>query len=320
METKERDYLFDNYKAILIILVVVGHFIEVASEDNLGMQMLKWMIFSFHMPAFIFISGYFSKKTYSLKILCRRLLVPYLVFEMFYYLLYTFVIHKETELYLLYPKFSLWYLMALFVWKFVTPYFKKIPGHIAWAVIAGLAVGATNIDDNFLTLPRMITFYPFFLLGTMFQRKWLTRLRTVRNRISAAGIFVVLNLFLAFVDIDNLFEEKIFYGRYNYEYLDLSDTEGVFVRLGCYAISLAMTLLMAMMVSEKQNRFSYLGSRTMAIYLFHGLIYSCFKSGANFYHSRSNFAESALILTASFLVVWLLSRKPFTDFMNICCL
>ena len=320
METKERDYLFDNYKAILIILVVVGHFIEVASEDNLGMQMLKWMIFSFHMPAFIFISGYFSKKTYSLKILCRRLLVPYLVFEMFYYLLYTFVIHKETELYLLYPKFSLWYLMALFVWKFVTPYFKKIPGHIAWAVIAGLAVGATNIDDNFLTLPRMITFYPFFLLGTMFQRKWLTRLRTVRNRISAAGIFVVLNLFLAFVDIDNLFEEKIFYGRYNYEYLGLSDTEGVFVRLGCYAISLAMTLLMAMMVSEKQNRFSYLGSRTMAIYLFHGLIYSCFKSGANFYHSLSNFAESALILTASFLVVWLLSRKPFTDFMNICCL
>ena len=76
METKERDYLFDNYKAILIILVVVGHFIEVASEDNVGMQMLKWMIFSFHMPAFIFISGYFSKKTYSLKILCRRLLVP----------------------------------------------------------------------------------------------------------------------------------------------------------------------------------------------------------------------------------------------------
>lgn len=317
METKERDYLFDNYKAVLIIFVVVGHFIEVASEDNSFMQVLKWMIFSFHMPAFIFISGYFSKKTYSLKILCRRLLVPYLVFEVLYYLLYTFVIHKETELYLLYPKFSLWYLIALFVWKLVTPYVKKIPGHIAWAVIAGLAVGATKLDDNFLTLPRMITFYPFFLLGTMFERRWLIRFRTVRNRISAAGIFVVLNLFLAFVDMDDFFEEKIFYGRYNYEYLDLSDTEGVFVRLGCYAISLAMTLLMAMIISEKQNRLSYLGSRTMAVYLFHGLIYSCFKGGADFYHSLSNFEESLLILTVSFLVVWLLSRKPFTDFVNI---
>ena len=60
---KERDYLFDNYKAFLIVLVVVGHFIEVASDDNVMMETMKWIIFSFHMPAFVFISGYFSKKT-----------------------------------------------------------------------------------------------------------------------------------------------------------------------------------------------------------------------------------------------------------------
>ena len=52
---KQRDYLFDNYKAFLIVLVVVGHFIEVASEDNVAMGTTKWIIFSFHMPAFVFI-------------------------------------------------------------------------------------------------------------------------------------------------------------------------------------------------------------------------------------------------------------------------
>ena len=31
---KQRDFLFDNYKAFLIILVVIGHFIELTSEDN----------------------------------------------------------------------------------------------------------------------------------------------------------------------------------------------------------------------------------------------------------------------------------------------
>ena len=62
MKMKERDYLFDNYKAFLIVLVVVGHFIEVASDDNVVMETTKWIIFSFHMPAFVFISGYFSKK------------------------------------------------------------------------------------------------------------------------------------------------------------------------------------------------------------------------------------------------------------------
>ena len=56
---KERDYLFDNYKVILIFLVVVGHFIQPAYGNNALINALKWMIVSFHMPAFIFISGYF---------------------------------------------------------------------------------------------------------------------------------------------------------------------------------------------------------------------------------------------------------------------
>ena len=60
---KQRDYLFDNYKAFLIILVVVGHFIELTSEDNNLLIAMKWIIFSFHMPAFVFISGYFSRES-----------------------------------------------------------------------------------------------------------------------------------------------------------------------------------------------------------------------------------------------------------------
>src|SRR5699024_6246685 len=119
-EQKSRDYLFDNYKALLIFLVVLGHFAE-AGKGNEILHCLKWLIFSFHMPAFIFISGYFSKKKTSFIQLVRKLAVPYLVFEVLYYLLYIFILHKETRLYLLYPKFTLWYLMALFVWKLATP-------------------------------------------------------------------------------------------------------------------------------------------------------------------------------------------------------
>ena len=57
---KQRDYLFDNYKALLIVLVVMGHFIEPCYRNNEFLYTLKWLIVSFHMPAFIFISGYFS--------------------------------------------------------------------------------------------------------------------------------------------------------------------------------------------------------------------------------------------------------------------
>ena len=68
METvkKQRDYLYDNYKAFLIFLVVIGHFIEPAYTNHEFLYTLKWFIFAFHMPAFIFISGYFSKRELTL--------------------------------------------------------------------------------------------------------------------------------------------------------------------------------------------------------------------------------------------------------------
>ena len=30
----QREYLFDNYKVLLILLVVIGHFIEPSNEQN----------------------------------------------------------------------------------------------------------------------------------------------------------------------------------------------------------------------------------------------------------------------------------------------
>lgn len=59
MKVKERSLLFDNIKTVLIILVVLGHALEeISLEHEYGI--IRVCIYSFHMPAFIFISGYFS--------------------------------------------------------------------------------------------------------------------------------------------------------------------------------------------------------------------------------------------------------------------
>ena len=65
-QEQQREYLFDNYKVLLIILVVIGHFIEPCYDQNSFLYELKWGIVAFHMPAFIFISGYFSKRLYRI--------------------------------------------------------------------------------------------------------------------------------------------------------------------------------------------------------------------------------------------------------------
>ena len=45
-----RNVYLDNLKGLLIILVVVGHFTDIALDDSEAMESLFLMIYSFHMP------------------------------------------------------------------------------------------------------------------------------------------------------------------------------------------------------------------------------------------------------------------------------
>ena len=220
MSTKSRNYFLDNYKALLILLVVMGHFIEPCHTNNPVLESLKWIIFSFHMPAFIFISGFFSKRAMSLEKLIQKLVIPYFVYELLYYFLYVFVIHKETGLYLNRPKFSLWYLMALFFWRIITPYFQKIPGNMAIAFTAGLLIGYTQLG-NFFSIPRTLFFYPFFLAGYYFQEDWFEILRRHWKAFTLSlTAFVCFFLGTAFLTGTEL-TTFIFYGRYSYEDMEI---------------------------------------------------------------------------------------------------
>lgn len=57
----KRLFLFDNMKYILICLVVAGHFIGEFTDVDSTMKVIWRWIYLFHMPAFIFIGGIFSK-------------------------------------------------------------------------------------------------------------------------------------------------------------------------------------------------------------------------------------------------------------------
>src|SRR3954454_11961298 len=78
--TKSRSKYFDNAKFILIFLVVFGHMISPYKDQDKVLFTLYSVIFLFHMPAFILISGYFAKgyrkKGYLLKTV-QKILVPY---------------------------------------------------------------------------------------------------------------------------------------------------------------------------------------------------------------------------------------------------
>ncbi len=320
---KKRDYLFDNYRTILIILVVAGHVIETIYHNNWLLEGLKWSIYAFHIPAFVFISGYFSKKTSTLKDLTRKLLVPYLVFEVLYYLLYTFVIHKETKLYLLHPKFTLWYLLALFFWKWVTPNFKKLPGYFAISILLGIAIGFSGMKDNFLTIPRTLVFYPYFLAGTELNRDTVTRFRgkqigSVKLSYFVGAVLAVSALLVFLFSEQIPVTPQIFYGRYSYATMRQAPVTGVLLRLLAYAIGFSITYCLLLLISEKESRFTFIGKNTLTVYLFHGPVYKVI-AATGVLKFVNTIPETLLLLIGIVLLSCALATKPFTRLLQILC-
>ena len=64
----QRSPYWDNFKGFLIILVVMGHCMWAYRDSHIAGYLVK-LIYIFHMPAFIFVSGYLSriKKPFDFK-------------------------------------------------------------------------------------------------------------------------------------------------------------------------------------------------------------------------------------------------------------
>lgn len=168
-----REYQFDSMKALLIFFVVLAHILHDYGTGPVGDAMYK-IIFSFHMPAFLFVSGYFAR--YKPKALFAKLFPLYLLFQCLHYLL-DFIGNSVIErqlttvpLQFFTPRFTLWYLLAILAYQLLIPVIEvestRQKVKILIAVIGfGLLMGLTPDNDNFMAMSRIITFLPFFLLG-----------------------------------------------------------------------------------------------------------------------------------------------------------
>lgn len=126
---KNRDNKFDFIKGILIILVVIGHAIQALygiDNKEVWYNPIFNIVYTFHMPLFIFISGYFfsSSLKYSFSILLEkkatRLLVPTFIWSTVILLIWGTATEwqdvKPFKVYTIYK--SYWYLICIFVLTF----------------------------------------------------------------------------------------------------------------------------------------------------------------------------------------------------------
>ena len=125
--TEKRDYLFDNLKALMLFLVVIGHILDpyIERQDSLYRYLMQY-IYLFHMPMFAFITGYFTKNTEKARnSAVRNVLVPYIFWQLLYIITALLFIRLGLASYntdvfkpsLLLPSSPLYYLLCVFVWK-----------------------------------------------------------------------------------------------------------------------------------------------------------------------------------------------------------
>ncbi|MDF2857674.1 MAG: integral inner rane protein [Neobacillus sp.] len=308
---KNRTAYYDNAKFFLVFFVVFGHFIQSYIDGDHFIHTLYTTIYTFHMPAFILISGFFAKgfqeKGYIKKV-AKKLIIPYLIFQAIYSFYYFFIINqKEVVLDPLNPQWSLWFLISLFCWNMMLFLFTKWKAGIALflAVGLGIAVGYFNEINNYLSLSRTFVFFPFFLLGYYFKKDYFMRFSN--NKYRYLSLIALGTIFIGFY-LSPGFDYKWLFGSKPYDALSYSHLNGGTIRLGVYSLTLLATLSILALVPRKRYFFTKWGTSSIYVYLLHGFFIKYFRNSE--LEGILNHSEQIFIFTfLSILLIALLSSK-----------
>lgn len=301
---KERDYLWDNIKAFLITTVVVGHILPAMNLEATVSQSVTYFIFTFHMPAFIFVSGYFAKN-YCKNGVVRGEKVAvlagyYIVFQLLFFLLYQ-VIHPVTFT-MFNPFRGLWYLLAMVIYYLMVPVFEKLSWYITIPIflVLGFFIGMEKYAGTFFTLSRVFVFAPFFFAGYYINSDLINKIRSIKFH-NLWGLLIILSsigimLFMNQSNYPYPITSNILWGKSNYHSMHLSNSGGMFLRAESYILAAIIIVGLIMLFPKKKTIFSYLGKNSLQIYVLHMPIIILMKSSTIFDFAKAESELHAVIL------------------------
>lgn len=271
-ELRLRDTKWDNIKFILITCVVTGHMIYLFLGDSVFAKGIYLWIYSFHMPAFLFLSGMFSKHAIETKN-SRRILdyiAIYLLMKSLQSIANYFVSGKVTFRFF-WEAGPGWYALAMAVYIFVSGILKDVDKRklLLLAVLAGCMAGYDNhLGDHFASA-RIITFYPFFLLGLYLEPEKIKRTMKKSVRIMSGVILSVTFIITMLYTEQFYWLLKLFKGKYSYGQAGVIGLRGPIDRFILYIAMLLMAYCVCAVISSKKKWYSDIGRNTLPIFIFH---------------------------------------------------
>ena len=318
---KNRIYVYDNLKCLLIFLVVTGHFIQKDRMDTHFLHSLSIFIYAFHMPAFAFVSGLFSKHATSDSKTLRERILYFIILSLLCDLLAQLIgmCWSKKGIVKIFGRSNVsWYLFSMALWYGATFLLREVNGGFLFLVLLmlGCFAGYDKRINDFFHLSRTIVFYPFFYLGwRMDPQEWARQAKKPLCR-AVALISVLFFAWLCFARTGAMEAVwPLFSGRRAYHKLFFPLYGGIY-RLGYYAAITFLIFCLTALTPQGRLPVSWIGERTLQIYFFHDLLFIYFLRNIHFM-DRLRAAVGAgklwqiLCICASALILLICSLKPF---------
>lgn len=313
--------IWDNARAACILLVVLGHAIQRLTYDSDIAQSLYFLIYAFHMPAFALISGYFSRSDPPSRRRMTRLLtdivVPYVIFEGLWTLT-KFLVEGQANPNLTQPSWTLWFLLALAIFRLVLPYLALLRMPLLWTLVISITVGYFPNVDATLSLSRTLGLLPFFTLGwwlshhRILERHGLLQRRRLSLRLAAAAILVAAGV-CAWVFVGPLKEMNLSQWLfYEENYVDLVGWQwwAGGVRLLLMALALVLSVSFFALIPRGQYRWTAIGRYTMYVYLLHSFVLYPFRESGVLRGLDPTWLWLPLVALLSVAITVLLASRP----------
>ena len=317
---------WDHTKLFLIICVVMGHMLSRYLKTSGTAKAVYYFVYLFHMPAFVMVSGLFSKRVIQQKKYDK--IFGYLVlyfFIIFVNFVAVYAFKGKISLKLFSDSSPAWYAFAMFAFFLMTVFLQQFSKKFVFmfAVVMGCMAGYDSSIGNFLAISRIITFYPFFLMGYYLDSNEI--LQFVQKKyiqIIAVAVLVCTAVFV-YRNVDQIYwTMNLLKGKYTYDTLDEYVQYGAVLRLFFYVVSTVLSFSVIAVMPSRRYFFSYMGERTLSVYALHMffvyLFFDGMKGGA---FLRSIWPEHYLVLIVlvSFMMVVLLSWKPLNHLVTRIC-
>lgn len=314
---------FDIIKFTLIFFVVLGHVIE-PFINNPFFKSIYMLIYSFHMPLFVFISGMFAK--YNRKTI-KKYLILFLIFHSIHTtikLLTNTPPETTTEIlsFILTPYWILWYLLCMVIWTFSLKFIKNVNIKlIVFFFMLSFLFGFIPIN-GILSINRLIYFYPFFLLGNLCGKDKEKFMNSIKSFKKPILIFISICFLVTLMFVFRYFAPNInisfFYGKSHYS--SLSDFFGRFI---AYFLGIACGFAVLLIIPDRHRTnskfksfsFSQIGSRTLSIYLLHIVFISLIKKIVSLITPDTGLLL-VIFLTFTLIIVYLTSLPIFNKVLN----